>query len=1321
MKNKLWFRSKRVLSLLLVLAMVVTICLPVSGHAAATGNTVELTVGQSQKLYASSWFGSVIWTSSDTAVATVSANGTVTAVSAGTATVRATSYGFFGHGRTTTYTIVVTGGQTGDLHVTVGQTLPLSVDAQEGTVTWVSSDSAIATVDGSGVVTGVSVGEVTITATITKTQKRPFWFFWWGTGTTKTEQVKFQVTVLPGQTEPEVITYTVSFNTNGGTAVESQVVEKGLTASQPTNPIRTGYRFLGWYTDEDCRNAYDFNSPVTTDLTLYAGWEEESGEQEQREAYFVTFLLRNDADALYQTVTVTPGATVERPADPEMDGFAFQGWYTDADGLNAFDFQTPINDDLILFAYWGAPDGDESCPYGTSDGNQTIFSIVDIKVEMGEVVTTVNVNSTAVLHVEFLTDGDMQRLAEYAVQTPSYGELIQIRIPVEDELPQYFFVRATLLDGSAAVLATYTSIRYTYKYEQFEQKTVAQLREEGERVLSFTGENDKNFGVLADGVVEIFATETANVTTKQVVKEARGDRDWYEVYTVASPDETMQNVQIGDVIVIYGADGSNHILKVGEKQENADGSLVLIPAQGAQLSEFYKLLKVRLLSNDDQITTYALRGRDEDLKIEETISKEIDPDLDTWEPVENVSIGPSLTGKASVELEIMYDFVLFGEDYMSCTVALVLELEVGFKVEISIDNEDEADSYIKSFREDYELPDIDIPTPIAGLTAFVEISFPIEWEISAGGVITITATTKSGFSYDTINGKQEIDEKKVSAKVGLEGSASLKAGPKISLGLAYLGDLLEASIGVWVGAQIEISAFVGHEVDTSGEPGHACQLCLEGTVRWFLDVVAELEYCIIEDILEDKPIDETLFTLDGHIDIGGALPGKYYFSIINDETSIFGGSPHFGVDECPNVKHRVNIETRDENAAEVTGVRVEVKQQFGQSMGTVVAPGYIDLYEGAYTATAIINGNRVIVPFKVTESRYVILRASSRKGTLDGKVVDAQNGNPLAGATIMVAQDDLIFTSTVSNANGAYNLSLPEGTYQVTVKKQGYVALTRTVTIENGQVEYVETAMMIVGNGQNMGGLSGTITDAVTGNPVAGVTIALYHGWNNSGTGAPVATLTTDSYGNYVYETRNVMGIIFGLSSGNYTARASKSGYAATSFNVVVVPGESRGGQDATMSPVMTGDGYRVVLRWDENPFDLDSHFNGLTVNGVRDHIWYSEKVGITGNLDRDDTDSYGPETITVTDFASLQNGFTYSIHDFTNCDDTYSTALSESGAYVELYEGDQLLRTYHVPTGRDGTVWNVFSIDGNGQITSLNTFDYEQYADQVGVEFVNG
>lgn len=69
--------------------------------------------------------------------------------------------------------------------------------------------------------------------------------------------------------------YTVSFSANGKDAdmPDSQRVKEGKTATEPaTKPQLKGYTFGGWYTDEACTQAYDFSTPVTTDLTLYAKW-----------------------------------------------------------------------------------------------------------------------------------------------------------------------------------------------------------------------------------------------------------------------------------------------------------------------------------------------------------------------------------------------------------------------------------------------------------------------------------------------------------------------------------------------------------------------------------------------------------------------------------------------------------------------------------------------------------------------------------------------------------------------------------------------------------------------------------------------------------------------------------------------------------------------------------------------------------------------------------------------------------------------------------------------------------------------------------------
>ena len=46
----------------------------------------------------------------------------------------------------------------------------------------------------------------------------------------------------------------------------------GRKATRPTAPTATGYSFGGWYTDKKCTTAYDFDTPVTANLTLYAKW-----------------------------------------------------------------------------------------------------------------------------------------------------------------------------------------------------------------------------------------------------------------------------------------------------------------------------------------------------------------------------------------------------------------------------------------------------------------------------------------------------------------------------------------------------------------------------------------------------------------------------------------------------------------------------------------------------------------------------------------------------------------------------------------------------------------------------------------------------------------------------------------------------------------------------------------------------------------------------------------------------------------------------------------------------------------------------------------
>ncbi len=66
--------------------------------------------------------------------------------------------------------------------------------------------------------------------------------------------------------------FTVTFNTDGGSEIASQSVEKDGTVSEPAEPTKDGCVFLGWFTDADFSTEFDFAEEILADTTLYAKW-----------------------------------------------------------------------------------------------------------------------------------------------------------------------------------------------------------------------------------------------------------------------------------------------------------------------------------------------------------------------------------------------------------------------------------------------------------------------------------------------------------------------------------------------------------------------------------------------------------------------------------------------------------------------------------------------------------------------------------------------------------------------------------------------------------------------------------------------------------------------------------------------------------------------------------------------------------------------------------------------------------------------------------------------------------------------------------------
>ncbi len=137
-------------------------------------------------------------------------------------------------------------------------------------------------------------------------------------------------------------TYDVTFDTAGGSAVESQSVEYNSAAASPEVPVKTGYTFAGWYRDAECTEAYDFTTPVTENIMLYAKW--------NLNTYRVTF--DTVGGSAVESQSVEHNATVVSPETPVKTGYTFAGWYRDAECTEAYDFTTPVTENITLYAKW---------------------------------------------------------------------------------------------------------------------------------------------------------------------------------------------------------------------------------------------------------------------------------------------------------------------------------------------------------------------------------------------------------------------------------------------------------------------------------------------------------------------------------------------------------------------------------------------------------------------------------------------------------------------------------------------------------------------------------------------------------------------------------------------------------------------------------------------------------------------------------------------------------------------------------------------------------------------------------------------------------
>ncbi len=150
---------------------------------------------------------------------------------------------------------------------------------------------------------------------------------------------------------------TITFNSNGGSAVDPINEDFGTAIDAPDDPTLADHVFDGWYEDDGVW-AVPYTVPATqpaANITVYAKWIEE----------FTVTYESNDGTAV-DPETVLDGELATEPDDPTKEHYTFVAWH-DTIGLEgAFDFTTPIDADTTLYAEWAAVD--YGITYNLDDG-----------------------------------------------------------------------------------------------------------------------------------------------------------------------------------------------------------------------------------------------------------------------------------------------------------------------------------------------------------------------------------------------------------------------------------------------------------------------------------------------------------------------------------------------------------------------------------------------------------------------------------------------------------------------------------------------------------------------------------------------------------------------------------------------------------------------------------------------------------------------------------------------------------------------------------------------------------------------------------------
>lgn len=842
-------------------------------------------------------------------------------------------------------------------------------------------------------------------------------------------------------------TYKVEFQTNGGNKIEEQIIENGGIVSKPADPTRARSTFIGWFSDSQLKEPYDFSAAVTKDLTIYARWEggyeyppaitggnnsntDNNNDNNnvpvtpERTKYTVTFDTNGGSEITSQIIK--EGDLLQRPEDPTKDGYSFAGWYLNSTLSDIYSFSDKVISNLTLYAKWEQnevnitrqewiyslyellslpkiTDNQHSFDdYAQTDQQEKIESfirrgIISLKPDDDNMVyfnpqenaTREFIAYTAVHALEYQLNNDTR---------PDWNDKEELQYPFEDMMAVKIGI-VHLKDNFFLPNAYFTKSEMDIALNNIKNiLNKATINNEPPNEITYK-----------EGVEETeLSYHIIEESNKVIINDPDKTNDWKigEVHILKSSDNIYEDTAIkikdiihnqGQTVIVYDCPQLGDVitsLQLSGKT-NTDGKF--IPAEDVNIENN---LQIRGVTTGE----LPLFGK-----------------LSLSFNVENISFSGSIDFK-NIEYRLAASPSFLGVDIDEVYIALNSSLEANVTMSTELK---------KPIKK--ELGTIcDIPLAYGFM-----VSGKIYFILNTDGSVELSyeITEKVGVQYAKNNGIRPVhvmDMNKNNIKINAETKTGLAA--ELGVNLFKFIDIAK------IGAEGGIAA----KGTLSNIMESPYKFCLDTTGYLFLDMYAQ--------------IGPDFFNI------------KFSNEIFNDSNSIIKFNLHFEetglVNECTRgYGDYEGYVKRADNHIPIHNAKIQIFQN-GRKKDTTYtdSDGYfkgIKLPKNIYTMHVSASG------FKPYEQTFQIIGGQttaletqlmiSNSDELDGKrcagvISDAYTGESIANAKITVKSKFLFGSNSImaeesSLENGEYNFHVPVGIYEINVQKDGYVNFSKIIFV----------------------------------------------------------------------------------------------------------------------------------------------------------------------------------------------------------------------------------------------------------------------------------